>query len=139
MKNNMASDRHKTNYRYVAYVSEHYQKRGTGYIYGNTLKEVRKAVLQKAKTVRWHKRMYFGGLHPQHVGGIWKLGWRPINFTDKMWAEVGHVGLLVYDTGSNRLLQGNEPSSPTKATTKWRVVRADGSLSDYVDFSLNLL
>ena len=126
--------------KYMACVYENVHTKNrhtTGYVYGDSLKEVRKAIFQKAKNVKWHRKTYVG-LHPQHIGGIWKMGWRPINITDKEWAPVKHVATLVYDTGMDKLVQGDNPQ-PSQITKKWRIVRSDGSLSDYVEFSMNLI
>lgn len=122
----MAKETINDEYKYVANISENFKIRGTGDVYGNTLNEVRKALYQKAKTVRWHRRTYLGGLHPQYYGNIWEIKGK-------------HICSLVYDTGTNRILQGDKPATPTSPTTKWRPVRSDGSLGGYVDFSTNLI
>lgn len=128
--------------KYMAYITEPHtikNAQGTGKVYDNTLNGVRKAIYKKAKTVRWHTRTYLGGHHPQYFGGIWKLGWAPINFTDKEWKEIAHVGMLVYDTEYSRLLQEIRTTTPTGIITRWRVVRSDGSLGSYINFSMNLI
>lgn len=130
-------------YKYMAYVDEPHtvkNAQGTGRLYDDSLNGVRRAIYKKAKTVRWHTRTYLGGHHPQYFGGIWRLGWSPVNFTSREWGVVAHIGMLVYDTESNRLLQEVKKTvSPTGAIMQWRVVRSDGSLGNYVEFSMNLI
>lgn len=131
-------------YKYIASVGgtqngrKYYE---TGEVFGNSLKEVRKAIYQKIKAMDLDRRLYFGkSLHPQYSGGIRKYGWRQVGDSkSKEWGAIDFVAYLVYDTGSGKLIQGEVPSSPKEVVQTWRIIHADGSLGKYIKFSRNLI